>query len=235
MQQQQLRFSQTHTKRNGDTLHNDWKKLLQSINVHSQLKCTTRLYKLNYNNKNFVHNYPFQFSTLRFIVPLDTCGSWDGGPAAPPLVGPGCNWQALLYKEVHSVLPFLRNFFRSSHLKAFYLWRFERRAVVKIAEIVIVLWSDGCKQLLRFGSRIAAPSVGDNWNCNRPKIQRKILNIRVKNKVSRTVHCLHREMFCKFHNFFHFYILLLIVFFENILTGLSCSIVGDNSLRMWVA
>jgi len=86
---------------------------------------------------------------LRFIVPLDTCGSWDGGPAAPPLVGPGCNWQALLYKEVHSVLPFLRNFFRSSHLKAFYRWRFERRAVVKIAEIVIVLWSDGCKQLLK--------------------------------------------------------------------------------------
>jgi len=37
MKEQQLRYSQTHTKRNGDTWYNDWN------NSFSQLLCT-RLY-----------------------------------------------------------------------------------------------------------------------------------------------------------------------------------------------
>jgi len=84
MQQHQLRFSQTHTKQNGNTLHNDWK------NNFSQSICT-RLYKQNYNNKHFVHFYPFHFWAWRFLGPLDSCGPQDGGQAVPPLVEPDWN------------------------------------------------------------------------------------------------------------------------------------------------
>jgi len=83
MQQQQLRFSQTRTKRTGDTLHNDWK------NNFSQL-ISTILYQKYYNNKNFVHNCAFHFWTLRFMGPLDTGGPLDDGPAAPRSRGAWC-------------------------------------------------------------------------------------------------------------------------------------------------
>jgi len=48
MKQQQLRYLQTHTKRNGDTLYIDLN------NNFSQFICT-RLYEKSYNNKIFVH------------------------------------------------------------------------------------------------------------------------------------------------------------------------------------
>jgi len=81
IKQQQLKYSRTHTKRNGDTLYIDLN------NNCSQLICA-RLYKYNYSNTNFVHNCPFQFWTLRFVGPLDSHGPGAAHRLHSSLVGP---------------------------------------------------------------------------------------------------------------------------------------------------